>query len=212
MTSQPINESLLSFIHKQTGRGVAYEQEPIPLLGGIDATTYKFKLRGMEPMVIRLLGSDRSAEEVKRLQIHSQALIHSNIKAPKVYWVGEDESLLGGVFSIMKFFPDPLLAEQPGDIQLKTLGKSHAEMHNKHLNVKDYQPLKRARVERKGFYGLSIHTYYSRHSTDKSSLAKKCTQLATKQSTNHLHPCIHQSRRLSSQKRYVCLRAHNRNH
>ena len=30
----------------------------------------------------------------------------------------------------MKFFPDPLLAEQPGDIQLKILGKSHAEMHN----------------------------------------------------------------------------------
>ena len=130
MTNQPINESLLSFIHEQTGRGVVYEQEPIPLLGGIDATTYKFKLRGMEPMVLRLLGSDRSAEEVKRLQIHSQALIHSNIKAPKVYWVGEDKSVLGGVFAIMKFFPDPLLAEQPGDIQLKILGKSHAEMHN----------------------------------------------------------------------------------
>ena len=130
MTNQPINESLLRFIHEQTGRGVVYEQEPIPLLGGIDATTYKFKLRGMEPMVLRLLGSDRSAEEVKRLQIHSQALIHSNIKAPKVYWVGEDKSVLGGVFAIMKFFPDPLLAEQPGDIQLKILGKSHAEMHN----------------------------------------------------------------------------------
>ena len=130
MTSQLINESLLSFIHEQTGREAVYEQEPIPLLGGIDATTYKFKLRGMEPMVLRLLGSDRSAEEVKRLQIHSQALIHSNIKAPKVYWVGEDKSVLGGVFAIMKFFPDPLLAEQPGDIQLKILGKSHAEMHN----------------------------------------------------------------------------------
>ena len=130
MTSQLINESLLSFIHEQTGREAVYEQEPIPLLGGIDATTYKFKLRGMEPMVLRLLGSDRSAEEVKRLQIHSQALIHSNVKAPKVYWVGEDKSVLGGVFAIMKFFPDPLLAEQPGDIQLKILGKSHAEMHN----------------------------------------------------------------------------------
>ena len=130
MTSQLINESLLSFIHEQTGREVVYEQEPIPLLGGIDATTYKFKLRGMEPMVLRLLGSDRSAEEVKRLQIHGQALIHSNVKAPKVYWVGEDKSVLGGVFAIMKFFPDPLLAEQPGDIQLKILGKSHAEMHN----------------------------------------------------------------------------------
>ena len=130
MTSQLINESLLSFIHEQTGREAVYEQEPIPLLGGIDATTYKFKLRGMEPMVLRLLGSDRSAEEVKRLQIHSQALIHSNVKAPKVYWVGEDKSVLGGVFAIMKFFPDPLLAEQPGDIQLKILGKSHAQMHN----------------------------------------------------------------------------------
>ena len=130
MTSHPINESLLSFIHEQTGREIVYEQEPIPLLGGIDATTYKFKLRGMEPMVLRLLGSDRSAEEVKRLQIHSQALIHSNVKAPKVYWVGEDKSVLGGVFAIMKFFPDPLLAEQPGDIQLKILGKSHAQMHN----------------------------------------------------------------------------------
>ena len=130
MTSQLINESLLSFIHEQTGREVVYEQEPIPLLGGIDATTYKFKLRGMEPMVLRLLGSDRSAEEVKRLQIHGQALIHSNVKAPKVYWVGEDKSVLGGVFAIMKFFPDPLLAEQPGDIQLKILGKSHAQMHN----------------------------------------------------------------------------------
>ena len=130
MTSQPINEGLLSFIQEQTGRGVVYEQEPIPLLGGIDATTYKFKLRGMEPMVLRLLGSDRSAEEVKRLQIHSQALIHSNVKAPKVYWVGEDKSALGGVFAIMEFFPDPLLSEQPGDIQLKILGKSHAEMHN----------------------------------------------------------------------------------
>ena len=130
MTSQPINEGLLSFIQEQTGRGVVYEQEPIPLLGGIDATTYKFKLRGMEPMVLRLLGSDRSAEEVKRLQIHSQALIHSNIKAPKVYWVSEDKCLLGGVFAIMQFFPDPLLSEQPGDIQLKILGESHAEMHN----------------------------------------------------------------------------------
>ena len=130
MTSQPIKEDILSFIHEQTGRGVVYEKEPIPLLGGIDATTYKFKLRGMEPMVLRLLGSDRSAEEVKRLQIHSQALIHSNVKAPKVYWVGEDKSVLGGVFAIMKFFPDPLLAEQPGDIQLKILGKSHAQMHN----------------------------------------------------------------------------------
>ena len=131
MTSQPIKEGLLSFIHEQTGRGgVVYEQETIPLLGGIDATTYKFKLRGMEPMVLRLLGSDRSAEEVKRLQMHSQALIHSNIKAPKVYWVSEDKSVLGGVFAIMKFFPDPLLAEQPGDIQLKIPGKSHAEMHN----------------------------------------------------------------------------------
>ena len=130
MTSQLINESLLSIIHEQTGREAVYEQEPIPLLGGIDATTYKFKLRGMEPMVLRLLGSDRSAEEVKRLQIHSQALIHSNVKAPKVYWVGEDKSVLGGVFAIMKFFPDPLLAEQPGDIQLKILGKSHAQMHN----------------------------------------------------------------------------------
>ena len=150
MTSQPINESLLSFIHEQTGRGVVYEQEPIPLLGGIDATTYKFKLRGMEPMVLRLLGSDRSAEEVKRLQIHSQALIHSNIKAPKVYWVGEDKYVLGGVFAIMEFFPDPLLSEQPGDIQLKILGESHAEMHNtstsktinslkiKGLNEKDF--------------------------------------------------------------------------
>ena len=130
MTNLPIKEALLRFIHEQTGRGVAYEQEPIPLLGGIDATTYRFRLRGMEPMVLRLLGSDRSAEEVKRLQIHSQALIHSNIKAPKVYWVGEDKSVFGGVFAIMKFFPDPLLAEQPGDIQLKILGKSHAEMHN----------------------------------------------------------------------------------
>ncbi|WP_115071395.1 aminoglycoside phosphotransferase family protein [Synechococcus sp. UW179B] len=130
MTNQEINEGLLSFIHEQTGRGVIYEQEPIPLLGGIDATTYKFKLRGMEPMVLRLLGSDRGAEEVKRLQIHSQVLIQSNIKAPKVHWVGEDKSALGGVFAIMEFFPDPLLSEQPGDIQLKILGKSHAEMHN----------------------------------------------------------------------------------
>ncbi len=130
MTSQEINEELLSFIHKQTGRGVIYEQEPIPLLGGLDATTYKFKLRGMEPMVLRLLGSDRRAEEVKRLQIHSQALIQSKVKAPKVYWIGEDKSLLGGVFAIMEFFPDPLLSEQPGDIKLKILGKSHAEMHN----------------------------------------------------------------------------------
>ena len=101
MTDLPIKEGLLRFIHKQTGRGVIYEQEPIPLLGGLDATTYKFKLRGMEPMVLRLLGSDRRAEEVKRLQIHSQALIQSNIKAPKVYWVDEDKSLLGGVFAIM---------------------------------------------------------------------------------------------------------------
>jgi aminoglycoside phosphotransferase (APT) family kinase protein len=130
MTNLPIKEALLRFIHKQTGRRVIYEQEPIPLLGGLDATTYKFKLRGMEPMVLRLLGSDRSAEEVKRLQIHSQALIQSKVKAPKVYWIGEDKSLLGGVFAIMEFFPDPLLAELPDHIQLKILGRSHAEMHN----------------------------------------------------------------------------------
>ena len=130
MTNLPIKEALLRFIHKQTGRRVIYEQEPIPLLGGLDATTYKFKLRGMEPMVLRLLGSDRSAEEVKRLQIHSQALIQSKVKAPKVYWIGEDKSLLGGVFAIMEFFPDPLLAELPDHIQLKILGESHAEMHN----------------------------------------------------------------------------------
>ena len=130
MTDLPIKEGLLRFIHKQTGRRVIYEQEPIPLLGGLDATTYKFKLRGMEPMVLRLLGSDRSAEEVTRFRIHSKALIHANIKAPKVYWVGEDKSLLGGVFVIMEFFPDPLLTEQPIDMQLKILGESHAEMHN----------------------------------------------------------------------------------
>ena len=130
MTNQSINEGVLSFIHEKTGRGVAYEQEPIPLIGGIDASTYKFKLRGMDPMVLRLLGSDRSAEEVKRLQIHSQVLHLANIKAPKVYWIGEDKSVLGGVFAIMEFFPDPLLSEQPGDIQLKILGESHAEMHN----------------------------------------------------------------------------------
>ena len=130
MTNLPIKEALLRFIHKQTGMRVIYEQEPIPLLGGLDATTYKFKLRGMEPMVLRLLGSDRSAEEVKRLQIHSQALIQSNVKAPKVYWIGEDKSLLGGVFAIMEFFPDPLLAGLPDHIQLKILGRSHAEMHN----------------------------------------------------------------------------------
>ena len=130
MTNLPIKEALLRLIHKQTGRRVIYEQEPIPLLGGLDATTYKFKPRGMEPMVLRLLGSDRSAEEVKRLQIHSQALIQSNVKAPKVYWVGEDKSLLGGVFAIMEFLPDPLLAGQPDHIQLKILGESHAEMHN----------------------------------------------------------------------------------
>ncbi len=130
MTNLPIKEALLRFIHKQTGRRVIYEQEPIPLLGGLDATTYKFKLRGMEPMVLRLLGSDRSAEEVKRLQIHSQALIQSKVKAPKVYWIGEDKSLLGGVFAIMQFFPDPLLAGLPDHIQLKILGESHAEMHN----------------------------------------------------------------------------------
>ncbi len=76
MTSLPIKEALLWFIHKQTGRRIIYEQKPIPLLGGLDTTTYKFKPRGMEPMVLRLLGSDRSAEEVKKLQIHSQALIH----------------------------------------------------------------------------------------------------------------------------------------
>ena len=81
-------------------------------------------------MVLRLLGSDRRAEEGKRLQIHSQALIQSNIKAPKVYWIGEDKSLLGGVFAIMEFFPDPLLAGQPDHIQLKILGESHAGMHN----------------------------------------------------------------------------------
>ncbi|MDB4677600.1 aminoglycoside phosphotransferase family protein [Synechococcus sp. AH-551-A21] len=130
MTNLPIKEALLRFIHKQTGRRVIYEQEPIPLLGGLDATTYKFKLRGMEPMALRLLGSDRSAEEVKRLQIHSQALIQSKVKAPKVYWIGEDKSLLGGVFAIMQFFPDPLLAGLPDHIQLKILGESHAEMHN----------------------------------------------------------------------------------
>ena len=130
MTNLPIKEALLSFIHEQTGRRAIYEQEPIPLLGGLDATTYKFKLRGMEPMVLRLLGSDRRAEEVKRLQIHSQALIQSKIKAPKVYWIGEDKSLLGGVFAIMEFFPDPLLAELADHIQLKILGESHAEMHN----------------------------------------------------------------------------------
>ena len=122
MTNQPINESLLRFIHEQTGRGVVYEQEPIPQLGGIDATTYRFKLRGMEPMVLRLHGSDRRAEEVKRLQIHSQALIHSNIKAPKVYWVREDKSLLGRVFAIKKCFTDPLLAGKADHIQLKVLG------------------------------------------------------------------------------------------
>ena len=81
-------------------------------------------------MVLRLLGSDRSAEEVKRLQIHSQALIQSKVKAPKVYWIGEDKSLLGGVFAIMESFPDPLLTGLPDHIQLKILGRSHAEMHN----------------------------------------------------------------------------------
>ncbi|WP_041426792.1 phosphotransferase family protein [Synechococcus sp. CC9311] len=130
MTSQPINKELLKFIHEQTGRTMIYEQEPTPLLGGIDAATYRFKLRGMDTMVLRLLGKDRSAEEVKRFRIHSRVLIHANIKAPKVYWVGEDKLVLGGVFIIMEFFPDPLLAEQPKDIQLKTLGESHAEMHN----------------------------------------------------------------------------------
>jgi hypothetical protein len=39
MTNLPIKEALLRFIHKQTGRRVIYEQEPIPLLGGLDATT-----------------------------------------------------------------------------------------------------------------------------------------------------------------------------
>ena len=130
MTNLPIKEALLSFIHEQTGRRAIYEQEPIPLLGGLDATTYKFKLRGMEPMVLRLLSSDRRAEEIKRLHIHSQALIQSKVKAPKVYWIGEDKSLLGGVFAIMEFFPDPLLAGLPDHIQLKILGESHAEMHN----------------------------------------------------------------------------------
>ncbi len=47
-----------------------------------------------------------------------------------MYWVGEDKSVLGGVFAILKFLPDPLLAEQPGDTQLNILGKSDAEMHN----------------------------------------------------------------------------------
>lgn len=155
MTNQSINEGVLSFIHEQTGRGVAYEQEPIPLIGGIDASTYKFKLRGMEPMVLRLLGSDRSAEEVKRLQIHSQVLHLANIKAPKVYWVGGDKSVLGGVFLIMEFFPDPLLAEQPGDIQLKILGESHAEMHN-HSTASIINELKKYGLEENQFIASLI--------------------------------------------------------
>ena len=93
MTNLPIKEGLLRFIHKQTGRGVIYEREPIPLLGGLDATTYKFKLRGMDPMVLRLLGSKRNAEEAKRIRIHSQALICANIRAPKVHWVCEKNQL-----------------------------------------------------------------------------------------------------------------------
>ena len=130
MTNQKINEGLLSFIYEQTGRRVIYEQEPTPLLGGMNATTYKFKLRGMDPMVLRLLGSKRNAEEAKRIRIHSQALICANIRAPKVHWVCEKKSALGGVFTIMEFFPDPLLAKQSLDIQFKVLGASHAELHN----------------------------------------------------------------------------------
>lgn len=72
-----------------------------------------------------------------------------------MYWVGGDKSVLGGVFLIMEFFPDPLLAEQPGDIQLKILGESHAEMHN-HSTASIINELKKYGLEENQFIASLI--------------------------------------------------------
>ena len=115
--------------------GINYDVPLTPMLGGYDAFTYHFKLKGVpqdltRPLVLRLFREYEDPERAVRESAVQNQLAAIGYPAPKVLSACTDKSQLGGVFLIMDFMSgENMLAAEGGDLPVM-LGKAHATLHS----------------------------------------------------------------------------------
>ncbi|MCZ6678380.1 MAG: phosphotransferase, partial [Candidatus Poribacteria bacterium] len=106
-----------------------------PILGGYEAFTYHFKLKGVQPelakpLVLRLFRRYRNPDQAIRESVVQNALTAQGYPAPSVLFTGTDKAHLGGVFLIMNFLPGENMLAAAGQDMPSMLGKAHAALHN----------------------------------------------------------------------------------
>tara|TARA_B100000073_G_scaffold123823_1_gene101131 strand:- start:7 stop:1026 length:1020 start_codon:yes stop_codon:yes gene_type:complete len=110
------------------------KEEPTPLVGGPEASVYRFQAASSEvPQVLRILQSRQSAVSLKRMKTILEALTFAGVKTPQLQRICDDETVFGGVAAVMDFVEGSPL--EFGNIRHgQLLGELHAELHSRDVS------------------------------------------------------------------------------
>jgi aminoglycoside phosphotransferase (APT) family kinase protein len=133
---EQISDKLLAYLRtKLNNTDVSYDISLTPMVGGYEAFTYRFKLKGVQseldkPLVLRLFQEYRNPEQAISEGAVQNALAAQGYPVPSVWFTSTDKAYISGAFLIMDFLPGETMltanvAEMPS-----MLGKAHAVLHN----------------------------------------------------------------------------------
>jgi len=131
-----VSDKLLSFLVQELGNTkVDYEIPPSELEGGYDTSVFQFKLKNVQPLLLRPLvlrvfrKSHPPKQAIMESVIHN-SLVDQGFLVPYVYCACTDDKYLGNQFLIMDFLTGALLPTVFDQDTAIVLGKTHAALHN----------------------------------------------------------------------------------
>lgn len=131
-----VSDNLLAFLKDRLGdTKIDYASPPTKLQGGNETSIFHFKLKNVQPSLLRPLilrkfrKEHRSNHAIMEKNVHN-SLVDQGFPVPYVHYSCTDQSYFGSQFLIMDFLPGEILPLVLGQDTAIVLGKTHAALHN----------------------------------------------------------------------------------
>jgi aminoglycoside phosphotransferase (APT) family kinase protein len=130
VTDEDIVRSLLAYLRSVTAcPDLAYDEAPVRMSGGYDATILRFSLERAPdpfsgPLVLRLFQATATADRAPREGAVQNALAQLGYPAPRVFAAEARIEPLGGPFLIMERVPGRVIGSELEGLSIKGLGQA----------------------------------------------------------------------------------------
>jgi len=131
----PVSDKLMAYLRTELNNtNISYDISLTPIVGGYEAFTYHFTLKGVQselakPLVLRLFQEYRNPDQAIGECAVQNALAAQGYPVPSVWFTGTDKAHLGGAFLIMDFLPGETMMAAADEDMPSMLGKAHAALH-----------------------------------------------------------------------------------